>query len=89
MDLQEQILRIQSMMMIESFTGDTEEISNKVVGQPAIIVGDTEKKTHVWGVNLNDNGTIDVKFKNGYEMNLSQKDFSEIILRIPFRFKIK
>ncbi len=62
---------------------------DEVVGQPAIIVGDTEEKTHVGGVNLKDNGSIDVKFKNGYTINLSQKDFSEITLRLPLRFKRK
>ncbi len=89
MNLQEQISRIQSMMMIESSTGDTENISDEVVGQPAIIVGDTEEKTHVKGVNLKDNGTIDVKFKNGYTINLSQKNFNEISIKIPLRFKTK
>lgn len=89
MNLQEQISRMKSMMMIESFTGDTENISDEVVGQPAIIVGDTEEKTHVGAVNLKDNGSIDVKFKNGYTINLSQKDFSEITLRLPLRFKRK
>ena len=89
MNLQEQISRIQEIMMIESLTGDTENIIDKVVNQPAILVGDTEEKTQVKGVNLRDNGTIDINFKNGFTINLSQKDFSEVTLKIPLRFKTK
>ena len=88
MNLQEQISRIKSMMM-ESVTGDTEYLSSELVGQPATIVGDIEEKTHIGDINLKNNGTVDVKFKNGYTINLSQKDFSEVTIKFPLRFKIK
>jgi hypothetical protein len=87
MNLQEQISRIQSMMMIEQLTGETEQTFNQIINQPAIIVGDTTEKTHIGSVNLKKDGTIDVKFKNGYTINLSQRNFRDISIKIPLRFK--
>jgi hypothetical protein len=89
MNLQEQISRIKSMMFIENVTGKTIQNISKVINQPAIIVGDKTEKTNVTAADLIHNGTINIKFKNGYKINLSQKDFNEITLKLPLIFKRK
>jgi hypothetical protein len=86
MNLQEQISRIQSMMLLEQVTGDTDTIVKQIINKPATIVGDTEEKTVVTKVNVKKDNSLDIKFKNGYTINLSQDRFSNLNLKLPLRF---
>jgi hypothetical protein len=87
MNLQEQISRIQSMMLLEQVTGDTDTIVKQIINKPATIVGDTEEKTVVTKVKVKDDNSLDIKFKNGYTINLSQNRFRNLNLKLPLRFK--
>jgi hypothetical protein len=87
MNLQEQISRIQSMMLLEQVTGDTDTIVKQIINKPATIVGDTEEKTVVTKVNVKDDNSLDINFKNGYTINISQNRFRNLNLKLPLRFK--
>jgi hypothetical protein len=87
MNLQEQISRIQSMMLLEQVTGDTDTIVKQIINKSAIIVGDTEEKTVVTKVNVKKDNSLDIKFKNGYTINVSQNRFRDLNLKLPLKFK--
>ena len=87
MNLQEQISRIQSMMLLEQVTGDTDTIVKQIINKPATIVGDTQIETVVKSVNIKKDNSLDINFKNGYTINLSQNRFRNLNLKLPLRFK--
>jgi hypothetical protein len=91
MNLQEQISRIQSMMgvMNEQVTGDTSIMINKLKDHPVTLIGDQPIKTEIHKVELLDDGTIDIHFKNGQDINISQDNFRSINLKVPLKFNLK
>ena len=86
MNLQEQISRMKSMMM-EQEEKELETIIKQVINKPATIVGDTQIETVVKSVNVKKDNSLDINFKNGYTINLSQDRFSNLNLKLPLRFK--
>ena len=86
MKLQEQISRIQEIMLQEQVTGDTDTIVKQIINKPATIVGDTEEKTVVTKVKVKDDNSLDINFKNGYTINVSQNRFRNLNLKLPLRF---
>jgi hypothetical protein len=87
MNLQEQISRIQEMMLLEQVTGDTDTIIKQIINKPATIVGDTQIETVVKSVNVKKDNSLDINFKNGYTINLSQNRFRNLNLKLPLTFK--
>ena len=87
MNLQEQISRMKSMMLLEQVTGDTDTIIKQIINKPATIVGDTQIETVVKSVNVKKDNSLDINFKNGYTINLSQNRFRNLNLKLPLTFK--
>lgn len=86
MKLQEQISRMKSMMM-EQEEKELETIIKQVINKPATIVGDTQIETVVKSVNVKKDNSLDINFKNGYTINLSQERFRNLNLKLPLTFK--
>jgi hypothetical protein len=86
MKLQEQISRMKSMMM-EQEEKELETIIKQVINKPATIVGDTQIETVVKSVNVKKDNSLDINFKNGYTINLSQNRFRNLNLKLPLTFK--
>ena len=86
MNLQEQISRMKSMMM-EQEEKELETIIKQVINKPATIVGDTQIETVVKSVNVKKDNSLDINFKNGYTINLSQNRFRDLNLKLPLTFK--
>jgi hypothetical protein len=86
MNLQEQISRMKSMMM-EQEEKELETIIKQVINKPATIVGDTQIETVVKSVNVKKDNSLDINFKNGYTINLSQERFRNLNLKLPLTFK--
>ena len=86
MKLQEQISRMKSMMM-EQEEKELETIIKQVINKPATIVGDTQIETVVKSVNVKKDNSLDINFKNGYTINLSQNRFRDLNLKLPLTFK--
>ena len=86
MNLQEQISRMKSMMM-EQEEKELETIIKQVINKPATIVGDTQIETVVKSVNVKKDNSLDINFKNGYTINLSQNRFRNLNLKLPLTFK--
>jgi hypothetical protein len=85
MNLQEQISRMKSMMM-EQEEKELETIIKQVINKPATIVGDTQIETVVKSVNVKKDNSLDINFKNGYTINLSQNRFRDLNLKLPLTF---
>ena len=81
MNLQEQISRMKSMMM-EQEEKELETIIKQVINKPATIVGDTQIETVVKSVNVKKDNSLDINFKNGYTINLSQERFRLSLIHI-------
>ena len=91
MNLQEQISRIQLMMGVinEQTTGDINTIIKNIINKPVTLMGVEPIKTEVHKVDILNDGSLDIHFKNGQNMNISQQRFRSINLKIPLKFHLK
>ena len=74
-------------MMMEQEEKELETIIKQVINKPATIVGDTQIETVVKSVNVKKDNSLDINFKNGYTINLSQNRFRNLNLKLPLTFK--
>ena len=73
-------------MMMEQEEKELETIIKQVINKPATIVGDTQIETVVKSVNVKKDNSLDINFKNGYTINLSQNRFRDLNLKLPLTF---
>lgn len=93
-NLQESIKKI---LREQTLTGDTKSImsvdtlTNKLINKPVNLVGDVNTSTIIKNVNINTNGSVNIMFKNGMNVNTSLpmlRTFN-VGIAIPLEFKIK
>ncbi len=97
MNLNEHILRINSIIEQTTLTGGTSDnkvnndtvlrLKKDLLYKPAKLMP-LNIDTHINKINPNDNGSVRINFKNGMYIDLSQDGFSALNLKIPLIFNL-
>jgi hypothetical protein len=66
-------------------------LTNEFIGKPVKLIGDVNTSTIIKNVNINTNGSVNINFQNGMDVNTSLpmlRTFN-VGISIPLEFKIK